>query len=188
MIFRYAAILFSLLCLLMYSLYIQPWMFDDAFIYFRYAENLNNGNGLVYNVGERVEGYTSFLWVMLMAIGDFVRFDIILFSKIMGIIFAFGCILLTAYSHKFISGITPAISSVATLYLGTTGIFLPWAVSGVETTMFAFLVLLFVLFYMSIRDNGSRRDFSLLGAIAGIAALTRPEGALIFFVVILDQI
>ena len=188
MALRYTIILFSLLFLLAYSLYIQPWIFDDAFICFRYAENLNNGNGLVYNIGERVEGYTSFLWVMLMAIGEFAGFDIILFSIIIGIIFAFGCIILTAYSYKFINGITPAVSSIAALFLGTTGIFLPWGVSGVETLMFAFLVLLLVLYYMSIRGNGSRRDFSLLGAIAGIATLTRPEGSLIFFVLLFDQI
>ncbi len=34
---------------------------DDAFISFRYAENLVQGKGLVYNEGERVEGYTNFL-------------------------------------------------------------------------------------------------------------------------------
>ena len=34
---------------------------DDRFIGFRYSRNFARGNGLVYNVGERVEGYTSFL-------------------------------------------------------------------------------------------------------------------------------
>ncbi|MFP8881170.1 MAG: hypothetical protein VCE43_17850, partial [Myxococcota bacterium] len=33
------------------------WLCDDAFISIRYAENLANGLGLVYNAGERVEGY-----------------------------------------------------------------------------------------------------------------------------------
>ena len=43
------------------------WVGDDAFISFRYARNLAEGNGLVFNVGERVEGYTNFLWTLLMA-------------------------------------------------------------------------------------------------------------------------
>jgi hypothetical protein len=187
-VLRYAAILFSLLCLIIYSLYIQPWIFDDAFIFFRYAENLNSGDGLVYNVGERVEGYTSFSWVILMAVGDLAGFNIIIFSKITGLIFAFGCILLTAFSYKFTDVITTVTASTATFFLGTTGIFLPWGVSGAETTMFAFLVLLSVLYYLSIRSSGSPRDFSLLGAIAGVSTLTRPEGAIIFLVIILDQI
>jgi arabinofuranosyltransferase len=185
---RYTAILFSLLFLLIYSLYIQPWIFDDAFIFFRYAENLNDGIGLVFNAGEKVEGYSSFLWVILMAIGDLAGIALVVFSRIMGLIFAAGCIFLTAYSYKFIDGITPGTSSIATLFLGTSGIFLPWGVSGIETTMFAFLVLLTVLYYMSIRETGSRRDFSLFGVIAGIATLARPEGGLIFAVLILDQV
>jgi len=43
------------------------WILDDAFISFRYAKNLVNGVGLTFNAGELVEGYTNFLWTMLMA-------------------------------------------------------------------------------------------------------------------------
>src|ERR1700738_1680717 len=45
----------------------RPFTIDDAFISFRYAENLARGAGLVYNPGERVEGYTNFLWVLIIA-------------------------------------------------------------------------------------------------------------------------
>ena len=40
---------------------------DDAFINFRYAENLASGLGPVFNPGERVEGYTTPAWVFLLA-------------------------------------------------------------------------------------------------------------------------
>jgi arabinofuranosyltransferase len=43
------------------------WGVDDAFISYRYARNLSEGQGLVFNPGERVEGYTNFLYVVLMA-------------------------------------------------------------------------------------------------------------------------
>ena len=50
----------------------NAWMnralMDDAFISFRYARNFIQGNGLVFNVGEKVEGYTNFLWTLLVAI------------------------------------------------------------------------------------------------------------------------
>jgi hypothetical protein len=43
------------------------WMMDDAFIYFRYADNLVFlGRGLVYNSGEYVEGYSSPFWMLLL--------------------------------------------------------------------------------------------------------------------------
>ena len=45
----------------------EPYLLDDAFISFRYARNLVEGHGLVYNPGERVEGYTNFLWTLFVA-------------------------------------------------------------------------------------------------------------------------
>ena len=43
-------------------------LFDDAMISMRYAYNLVHGNGLVWNAGERVEGFTNPLWVVFMAL------------------------------------------------------------------------------------------------------------------------
>src|SRR5512138_1556369 len=43
-------------------------LFDDAMISMRYAYNLAHGNGLVWNAGERVEGFTNPLWVFYMAL------------------------------------------------------------------------------------------------------------------------
>jgi arabinofuranosyltransferase len=45
------------------------YQFDDAFISYRYAANLFAGRGLVFNPGERVEGYSNLLLVLLMATG-----------------------------------------------------------------------------------------------------------------------
>jgi arabinofuranosyltransferase len=42
-------------------------LFDDAMISMRYAWNFWQGNGLVWNIGQRVEGYTNLLWVLVMA-------------------------------------------------------------------------------------------------------------------------
>src|ERR1051326_5617966 len=45
------------------------WLCDDAYISFRYADNLVHGLGLVFNAGERVEGYSNFLWTLWCAVG-----------------------------------------------------------------------------------------------------------------------
>ena len=47
--------------------YVTWFLTDDAFISFRYARNLLEGHGLVFNPGERVEGYSNFLWVLELA-------------------------------------------------------------------------------------------------------------------------
>lgn len=45
----------------------QPRTVDDAFITFRYARNIVNGNGFVYNPGVRTLGTTTPLYTLLMA-------------------------------------------------------------------------------------------------------------------------
>src|SRR5438105_896963 len=44
----------------------QIW--EDFLIVYRHSENLANGHGLVYTVGERVHGYTSPLGALLPAL------------------------------------------------------------------------------------------------------------------------
>ncbi len=52
---------------LAYLTSVSWFLTDDAFISFRYVQNLLEGHGLVFNVGERVEGYSNFLWVLELA-------------------------------------------------------------------------------------------------------------------------
>ena len=64
--------------LLAFHLSVYWFHTDDAFISFRYALNLSEGHGLVFNPGyERVEGYTNFLWVVILAavLATYARFD-----------------------------------------------------------------------------------------------------------------
>ncbi|MBV8719646.1 MAG: hypothetical protein JOZ65_31625 [Chloroflexi bacterium] len=57
-------VLMTALALLAFS----AWdVVDDAYISFRYSFNLAHGNGLVFNPGEWIEGFTNLLWTVLMA-------------------------------------------------------------------------------------------------------------------------
>ena len=76
--------------LLHYYGQIGPYLVDDAFIFFRYADNFSIGHGLVYNPGEAVEGYTSFLWTLLLALAAWVGLPLIPFSQIAGVVFGFA--------------------------------------------------------------------------------------------------
>jgi hypothetical protein len=60
-------------------------VFDDAFISFRYAHNLIAGQGLVFNPGERVEGYTNFLWTLIAALGIAAGQDPLSFTRGLGV-------------------------------------------------------------------------------------------------------
>ncbi len=66
------------------------WIFrfvqDDAFITYRYARNMARGNGLVFNPGDHVEGYTNFLWTVIHVIPEKAGWDTPLFSQLLGIV------------------------------------------------------------------------------------------------------
>ena len=46
----------------------RRWTAEDAFIDFRVVRNLLAGHGPVFNPGQRVEAYTSPVWVLLLAV------------------------------------------------------------------------------------------------------------------------
>src|SRR6185295_18291193 len=61
---------------------VRSFTVDDAYISFRYARNFSRGLGLVYNPGERIEGYTNFLWTVMLGIGIKVGFDPDVLAKV----------------------------------------------------------------------------------------------------------
>ncbi|MBI3872388.1 MAG: hypothetical protein HY304_04850, partial [candidate division Zixibacteria bacterium] len=108
---------------------------DDAYISYRYARNALDGQGLVFNTGERVEGYTNFLWVIwLIAAGRLgVGFD--LAAKVLGILSAAGMIVLAALlcrrAWEAVSH-SPGhwAGAAGAILLGVNGSFAYWSISG----------------------------------------------------------
>ncbi len=154
---------------------------DDAFISYRYVENFIRGNGLVFNQGERVEGYTNFLWIILLSIFARLGLDIILVSKILGI--ASGLVtlvLLHQISRLFFSKKDWLFSLYPSLLLTATGAFSYWSTSGLETAFFTMMTLLSVYLYLT-----SPR---LWVVSCAVSALVRPEGALVFGILLLHRL
>ncbi|PDV98308.1 glycosyltransferase family 39 protein [Candidatus Chloroploca asiatica] len=156
-----------------------PWLSDDAFISFRYAQNLVQGHGLVYNPGERVEGYTNFLWTMLAALGLRLGGDLVIWSHLAGVVLGVVLVLLTfALASRLIgapwglvAALIVATSQSVLLYTGRG--------SGLETGFFAVLMLAVACAYLW-PEQVTLRTAIVTGLIAGLAALTRPEGAMVF--------
>ncbi|MCR1795473.1 hypothetical protein K0V43_18055, partial [Leptospira sp. id769339] len=66
---------------------------DDAFITFRYSENFVNGFGIVFNIGEYLEGYTNFLWMLFVSLGILFKQAPENFSIQLGLFFYSGSLL-----------------------------------------------------------------------------------------------
>jgi hypothetical protein len=146
---------------------------DDAFISFRYAENLVNGHGLVFNAGERVEGYTNFLWVLLIAPFLALGVDPELAARGLGLAAATGT--LAAVVRAAPSGDSrKEVVAIAPLLLASSPPFALWATGGLETVLFTCLVVWSAVLAIEDLEQGALRPVSSV-ALA-LASLTRPEG------------
>src|SRR5262249_11459660 len=62
---------------------------EDAYITYRFARNVAEGHGFVWNVGEPpIEGFTNFLWLLLCAAADRLHLDLPRFTQAVGLIAA----------------------------------------------------------------------------------------------------
>lgn len=115
---------------------------EDSFIGFRFSRNLANGHGFVFNIGERIEGYSDFLWMVMGAGANrFFGMDIPLFSRIGGFLISTGVFLL-AYKLMFLFS-KDRYSSLLTIFIiGSIGAYASWGLSGLETPLFALCLIL----------------------------------------------
>lgn len=157
----------------------DAWTCDDAFIVFRYARNLAEGLGLVFNAGERVEGFTDLLWVLGTAPAFRLGIAPETWANAWGVLAYAGAIALLAYDHGRLLGRLPspawAAVPLAALGAAANGDWNAWATSGLETSLFTFLL---VAGYVVLVGNppGARRALAA-GLVFGLATLTRPDGA-----------
>lgn len=153
---------------------------DDAFISFRYARNLVEGHGLVFNPGERVEGYTNFLWTLWNAIPQALGWDPVAFAQWSGIAALFPLVWATGVLGRKLSD-DAAAGFLAAALLATNYTVLAFASGGMEVVWQAlFVTLAFVL------RPDSRAPAAILGplrlaafsASLNAALLTRPDSAI----------
>ncbi len=145
---------------------------DDAYISFRYARNFARGLGLVYNAGERIEGYTNFLWTVLLGGGIKLGLDPDLLAKWLGAGFTLGTLGMVYLLSNRLRPLS-VVPCVANWLLATTTVTLGYAVFGLETAMFTFLVLAGIWLMLQEEDRQAPMPWS--GLVFGAAGLTRPE-------------
>jgi arabinofuranosyltransferase len=165
----------------------RVWSFtaDDSFIWFRYAANLSHGHGPRFNPGDPpAEGYTGFLWLLVMAVPHLLGSDPVRFAKCAGVAATAGTLAVTArfafdLAHFGSSGerrLAGAVAASALAVLPGTAIH---AVAGMETALYT---LLLQLFFWRLTRAATLPTATALTALAplGLAVgLTRPEGNLV---------
>jgi hypothetical protein len=180
-IFVFLLIVFSLYLIFLPSYYATPlfdFTLDDSYITYRYSENLASGAGPVWNPGEDpVEGYTSFLWMLVNA--GFIKagIDPELGSKILSLFCVVMMIGILAYYGK--DG-HPIIQLIAAAAIAFSPAFLLISIQGMETVFVGLLITTATLFYLNIfkkQKNGSIIGFFIFSFLS---VLTRPD-VIIYF-------
>src|SRR5213593_1708886 len=164
-----AAVLAALLVLVGVEHYwLSDLKFDDAFIHFRYAENIARGDGFVYNYGERILGSVAIPWnLMLAAIAALSPAGTLPAAvsvlNYLGLL-ACAALLLVALQEL----VRPWVGMAITAALVAQGPLVVSSVGGVETV---FLCLLYLLTFLALL----RQRYLLAGLAAGAAVCFRLE-------------
>ncbi|MDP9313302.1 MAG: hypothetical protein M3R24_20865 [Chloroflexota bacterium] len=201
--FKYPQVYF-LLILLVFTvrcLYIDRDVVDDAAISLSYARNVANGDGFVLNHGgERVEGYSNMLLVLLLALGFKIGiYDLLLhvvspvtativYLKAVGLCFGIGTLVLAFYLPRVVYDAhrNDPLSLFAPLFLTISTSFVTWTVMGLENPMYSFFILLAAFAYLREQHRQQHRVWSAL--LFTSVALIRPEGVLYFGVAVIHRI
>ena len=67
LLFTFVLVLLAMLLRIVLATSVYSYFVDDAYIFMRYSDNFANGQGLVYNPGEKVLGFTSFLYTFILS-------------------------------------------------------------------------------------------------------------------------
>jgi arabinofuranosyltransferase len=154
-----------------------PHPIDDAYITFRYARNLADGLGLVYNAGEWVLGTTAPLWAVVLALGDRLGATDVPW---LALIISAGC---DAAAAVLLARLAVSMhwSTRAAVLVGIAWALNPMSVAfaagGMETSAFVCVALV----ALTLAARGSAVSAAV---IAGASTALRPEGALLALAVV----
>ncbi len=152
---------------------------DDAYFTYSFAKNLALGHGPVYSHGERVEGYSNFLWMVLVALplvatrGEYAQTA----ARVMGVPFL---VLLGWSLYRLVRRCAGSpVAAVAALWLLAfdTDLATAWLM-GLETVAYTALVITSLTLFVLAADTPRWRPWPVW--VAAAAALTRIDGFLVF--------
>jgi hypothetical protein len=166
----------------------MPFVADDSLISFRYSERLLSGQGLTFTTGERVEGYSNLLWVLVVAAGGLFTPDLILAGRVLGLL-CMACALaalVRAFPVRSVASAFPMIAALAALALSHNAAV--WAIGGLESLLVVALLAWTLSLLVSPRSpvdvpaavqGGAVDDVpAVVGLLLALLVLARSDGAI----------
>lgn len=163
-----------------------PWPFfsDDSFISLRFAERLLDGEGLTWTDGERVEGYSNLLWVLLTAGLGALGLELVSAARLLGALCSVAALLALAAALRPRDLRGAATAALAPLLVAATQPVMIWSLAGLEgPLMLALLAWGFGGLLRRFGDDGGRAELRALDLLSAglpfaLACWTRPDGPL----------
>ena len=160
---------------------------DDAHISLVYASNLAHGHGFVYNIGgERVEGFSTLLWVLLTAPAFYLpgrpeTWILGLSTLLTTLSYAIGARLLIRAYTPVSSQVPPIL--VAALFVGLLVLWpaqVTWMTASLmETSLWSVLLTAAAVLLLSNAEDAGRKHAGVFSAVMALMLLTRPEALLV---------
>ncbi|MET0343236.1 MAG: hypothetical protein ABW252_19665 [Polyangiales bacterium] len=148
-------------------------LFDDAMISMRYAKNLADGHGLVWNPGEApVEGYTNFLWTLWMTVLHWLPVQPSLGVVVSGCAILLGHLLVVHRLALRVGG-SSEVATVAVAVIASNYALLFWTLRGFEVGVLALLIDAALLCILS--DGPRVRRVLVAALLLSAAVLTRTD-------------
>lgn len=169
------------------------WLIDDAAITFSYARNLASGAGLVLQPGAvPVEGYSNPTWLVLLTLGRALGLfdsgtllgipDYVAYPKLLALACCAGVLVCCYLAARPLTSRAAWAPLVAGAVLAAVPSFVIWSFSGLENPLYALITAALATLLLRTRLAGTLLHPGIAaasGALAVLAAMTRPDGALL---------
>lgn len=151
------------------------WQSDDAYHAYVMAKHLVEGNGFVYNIGERATASTCPLFTLVIALGYFVFRNMYLVSLLICILFSSSAYFVVV--KNFCKTPVQVIATFLSFVLSHC--FISFTTAGLENCMLFFLAALFLKIYVG-KEKYNARDLFKLAILLSLIAMTRMDMVLAF--------
>jgi arabinofuranosyltransferase len=183
---KHKALVIPFLALYTFLVIRTSWASDDAIITFRSLENFLHGYGPVFNIGERVQTFTHPLWFLIQAAANFAfnlwksnpfgQGQMYFLNIFMSI--AISILMATVFAFKVATSTRGAILGL--LIFSVSKAFIDYSTSGLENPLTHLILLLFILVYLTQKEN-SQRGIFILALLAALGGVDRLDTLVFYF-------
>ena len=159
-------------CLIfIYTILITAWFADDSFILFRHVVNFVNGGGITFNIGQRMQGFTSPLWFFVLGIFSFLTNDYLMTFMVVNICTTLlGFLVLLYVEYKINNNNIPLFSPLILLVFSYS--YIDFSSSGLENAMAHLLV---SVLFLIVASSNQKYYRLMLFVIFALLMLTRLD-------------